>query len=78
MNCWEFMKCGREPGGDKVDELGVCPACPDHGRTCARVAGTLCCDKVQGSYAFKLLDCMNCPFYQSEYYRVNGDPEDDQ
>ena len=24
-NCWEFMKCGRELGGDKADELGVCP-----------------------------------------------------
>ena len=26
LNCWEFMKCGRQPGGEKVDELGVCPA----------------------------------------------------
>lgn len=25
-NCWEYFKCGREPGGSKVDELGVCPA----------------------------------------------------
>ncbi len=24
-NCWEAMKCGRETGGDKADELGVCP-----------------------------------------------------
>lgn len=24
-NCWEFKKCGREPGGTMADELGVCP-----------------------------------------------------
>ena len=24
-NCWEFKKCGREPGGARADELGVCP-----------------------------------------------------
>jgi hypothetical protein len=26
LNCWEVKKCGREPGGVKVKELGVCPA----------------------------------------------------
>ena len=26
QNCWEFKKCGREPGGVKTAELGVCPA----------------------------------------------------
>ena len=26
INCWEVKKCGREPGGAKVAELGVCPA----------------------------------------------------
>ncbi len=25
-NCWEVKKCGRQPGGEKVEELGVCPA----------------------------------------------------
>lgn len=25
INCWEFKQCGREPGGKRVDELGVCP-----------------------------------------------------
>jgi hypothetical protein len=29
LNCWEFKKCGREPGGHKVEELGVCPATTD-------------------------------------------------
>jgi hypothetical protein len=25
-NCWEFKNCGREIGGIKVKEMGVCPA----------------------------------------------------
>jgi hypothetical protein len=24
-NCWEAMKCGREPGGVNADALGACP-----------------------------------------------------
>jgi len=24
-NCWEVLKCGREPGGYRVSEAGVCP-----------------------------------------------------
>jgi len=26
LNCWEVKKCGREFGGIKSQELGVCPA----------------------------------------------------
>ena len=26
MNCWEFKECGREPGGENAQELGVCRA----------------------------------------------------
>ena len=26
LNCWQVKKCGREPGGAKVAEFGVCPA----------------------------------------------------
>ncbi|MGE5174112.1 MAG: two-CW domain-containing protein, partial [Betaproteobacteria bacterium] len=26
LNCWEHKKCGRQPGGHKVAELGVCPS----------------------------------------------------
>lgn len=25
MNCWQVKECGREVGGAKADELGVCP-----------------------------------------------------
>ena len=74
LNCWEFKNCGRQPGGPKVSELGVCAAAADvrvnglnhgtnGGRVCWAVSGTLCGGKVQGTYAAKLNNCMNCEFY---------------
>ncbi len=68
LNCWEFKKCGREAGGAKAAELGVCPAYPHQGRNCARIAGTLCGGKVQGSFATKLSNCMTCEYYKSPHY----------
>ena len=75
LNCWEHKKCGREPGGARAAELGVCPAAADSafdgfnlganaGRICWLVAGTFCKDKVQGTYAEKRLSCRNCDFYK--------------
>ena len=69
MNCWEFKKCGREAGGAKVAELGVCPAYPDNGTRCARVAGTFCGGKVQGTFAQKLSNCLQCEFYKCPDYK---------
>ena len=68
MNCWEFKQCGRARGGAKAQAFGVCPAYPDHGKQCARVAGTLCGGKVQGTFAMKVASCMECDFYKSEHY----------
>ena len=73
MNCWEFKKCGRQPGGPKAAELGVCPAAvstvlngahggQNAGRACWVVAGSLCGGKIQGTYAKKLLNCWRCEF----------------
>lgn len=70
------MRCGREPGGDRADELGVCVATTkskfngvnrgqNGGRYCWAVAGTLCKGKVQGMFADKLADCLICPFFQN-------------
>jgi len=59
MDCWEFKKCGLTPS---------CPAYPDRGTQCARVAGTLCGGKVQGLFALKLLTCLECDFYRSPFY----------
>jgi len=74
MNCWEFKKCGRQKGGAKVAELGVCPAYPNHGTHCAHIAGTLCGGKLQGSFAMKLANCMKCEFYQSPDYNKRYRP----
>ncbi len=76
LNCWEVKKCGREPGGAKVGELGVCPVTTDRslngthggtnaGRACWSVAGSLCGGKVQGTYAKKLDSCWRCAFMNS-------------
>lgn len=75
QNCWEFKNCGREPGGKKAGELGVCPAATDaknnaknkgknSGRYCWKVAGTLCGGKVQGNFATKVVSCMACEFFK--------------
>ena len=69
------MKCGREPGGEKADKLGICPAATDPtfdgfnlginaGRICWLVAGTFCGGKVQGSFAKKRISCKSCEFYK--------------
>jgi hypothetical protein len=75
-NCWEAMKCGRQPGGENSEELGVCPAAlpSEHfaglnngkycGRFCWAVAGTLCRGTVQGTFAKKLMNCLGCEFLQ--------------
>lgn len=68
MKCWEFKKCGREKGGAKAQELGVCPAYPQHGNHCAWIAGTLCGGKLQGTFAMKMANCMTCDFYKSLEY----------
>ena len=67
MNCWEFMKCGREDGGKKVDELGICPAYPFDGQRCANVVGTFC-DLVQAINALKHTGCQECAFYNSMHF----------
>ncbi|MBF0300185.1 MAG: hypothetical protein HQK51_15795 [Oligoflexia bacterium] len=74
-NCWEKKQCERQPGGKKVNELGVCPAATcskangihggvNGGRSCWAITGTYCGGKVQGSFAAKLGNCLNCEFYK--------------
>ena len=75
QNCWEFKKCGREPGGVKAAELGVCPAATDNiidgtnggkngGRFCWAVAGTLSEGKAQGTFARDSSTCLICDFFK--------------
>lgn len=75
LNCWEVMKCGRQPGGKKTKKLGICPAATfdparqinngeNAGRICWAIAGTFCGDKVQGSFAEKEGFCLECDFFK--------------
>jgi len=76
QNCWEIMRCGREPGGLRADDLGVCPAAADRrfdgvnggingGRTCWAVAGTDGCDRPECIRANASHPCTACDFYRS-------------
>jgi hypothetical protein len=74
INCWEYKKCGREPEGEKVVELGECPATVETrlngvhggtnaGRACWALVGTKCGGKVEGTYAKKYGNCCVCDFF---------------
>jgi len=75
LNCWEFKKCERQPGGKKVHELGVCPSSIEKklngvhegkngGRACWVIAGTFCGGEQQGSFVNKYANCIKCDFYK--------------
>ena len=75
LNCWEAKGCGREHGGPRAGEFGVCPAAStaaldginrgnNGGRACWALAGTLCGDVVQGTFATKMGSCIKCDFYK--------------
>jgi hypothetical protein len=74
-NCWDFKHCGRQPNGNKVAELGVCPAAvtksldsanggTNGGRCCWVIAGTLCGGAIQCMFARTISNCMECGFYK--------------
>jgi len=75
LNCWEYMNCGRQPGGRHAEDRGICPATMEQaaegihggknaGRVCWAQSGTLCGGSVQGSFACKIKNCMICDFYK--------------
>jgi protein gp37 len=74
-NCWEITSCGRQSGGDRVDELGICPAAVDTscdginsgvnaGRFCWAITGTLCGSRVHDIFALKIEECLECRVLQ--------------
>jgi hypothetical protein len=78
-NCWEVKQCGRQPGGENAEKLGVCPAAAleyynginggkNGGRYCWRITGTLCNDQIQGTWAQKIDTCLNCAFCRMVRY----------
>ncbi len=75
LNCWEYKKCGRQPQGPHVADMGLCPASIEEaldgthdgvnsGRACWVVSGTFCKGQVQGAFAQKFKNCELCDFYQ--------------
>lgn len=85
QNCWEHKKCGRQPGGAKTSELGICPVTTyvdlngthdgkNAGRACWAIAGSLCGGRVQGTYAQKLHNCWRCEFMKSVQTEEESSP----
>jgi len=73
-NCWEVVRCGREPGGHFAERDGVCPAAVDTsadgvnsgengGRVCWAISGTLCELDVKETVGSKISSCLNCDFF---------------
>ncbi len=69
QNCWEYTHCGREPGGARVDALGICPAALETrldganqgrngGRACWAVDDTACYETIGA----KFTECLHCNF----------------
>ncbi len=80
INCWEFKKCGREPGGVNVKELGICPATTERrangihggkngGRCCWAILATACSggNVKEKSFSEKLKACTQCEFYKATF-----------
>ncbi len=75
LNCWEYMLCGREPGGAHAKDLGVCRTALEErlngthggmngGRACWVVAGTLGKQTVSCTFAVQGMKCRSCDFYK--------------
>ncbi len=73
-NCWEFKKCGRQPGGRHEDEKGKClvPLMSMYdgindgkngGRVCWLISGSMCDGELQMAFSEKLKSCIGCDFY---------------
>lgn len=84
INCWEFKKCGREPGGTYAHELGICPASIEirldgthhginAGRCCWIVEATICEGKKQGAFPQKYKDCKKCAFFKKVSEEENNE-----
>ncbi len=74
-NCWEFLRCGREPGGKKNAQLDICPTSTyisadglnggkNGGRICWAISGTFCGKRLHGHFAKRLLSCKSCIFFK--------------
>ncbi|MES9843420.1 MAG: two-CW domain-containing protein [Candidatus Sedimenticola sp. PURPLELP] len=70
VNCWEFFKCGREPGGDNARSLGICPTATQQqsdginkGKAAGRVCWSVNHSHCIQSIGEKFTKCLQCPFF---------------
>ena len=74
LNCWEFMRCGREPGGAHAAELGVCPVTTkvsanglnggfNGGRVCWVIEDNCCQCVLEKTGTHKNSSCIRCEFH---------------
>jgi len=79
LNCWEFLHCGREPGGAREEELGACPAADepacdglnngvDAGRICWVIPGTHCRPHLYDPARHPIEECAQCAFFRRVKY----------
>ncbi len=88
LNCWEYMKCGRQPGGENARRFGVCPAATDTlwdgvhrgekgGRICWKIPQTHCHQFLKETspetFAVKYQDCRMCNFYDHVRFEEPND-----
>jgi hypothetical protein len=75
MNCWEYMKCGRELNGERAKEFGVCPAAAypyadginggiNGGRICWAIVGDYSCYCGKHALLEKQQLCFDCEFHK--------------
>ena len=73
-NCWDVLRCGREPGGARAAVDGPCPAGTDKeasgvnhgtngGRICWAISDTFCGMDVEGPDPVKFISCFSCDFF---------------
>ena len=76
VNCWQYMSCGREPGGARTDLLGVCLVTTDTrldgvhggknaGRACWVLAGSFKKGAQEMALVKEHKDCAACDFYKA-------------
>lgn len=74
LNCWEFRRCGKNPGPGASAGAEACRAATrkaadglhggsNGGRVCWVIAGTLREGRVQGTFAAKIPTCFHCEFF---------------
>ena len=73
INCWDYMKCGKGPGGENTDEFGICPIAKETvadglnggmngGRICWIIAENCCLEDVKCSKLHRKTSCFSCEF----------------